>query len=158
MNHLLRQTLLSTLAVAQFLIGAGAGERVVYLGATHAKHEHCPHADSPSGDTNHALQVVHALGIWSRVIGSLPIVVPVDFLHRHDAHTDCEHVHLRGQDSGAVGGPVVVPRPVAAALPAFLSEAASVSAARGVSELLGAAGHGLRPPSSPSGSQVRLLI
>ncbi len=158
MSHSTRKLLLATLAVAQFLIGAGSGDRVVYFGASHATHTHCAH-DFPADDhAGRAHAHGHSHGILKRVLGYLPVVVPVDSRHQHDSHDECDHVHIRGHDSGAASGPVVVLRPDAAARPAFLSGAAFAVAAPGLCASVSADGPRSRPPPAPPDAYVRLLI
>ena len=155
----LRKALLATLVVVQFFVGAGAGERVVYFGAAHVRHEHCPHDDAAVSDAGRDHAHDHSSGFLKGILGYVPIIVPVDVRHGHDSHTACDHIHIWGHDSGAVTGPVVVPRPAPAALPEFFQQTAlaGVAMCDGVAAAVAAVPL-LRPPSAPSDSQVRLLI
>jgi hypothetical protein len=177
--------LLTTLAVVQAWLGAGAGERVVYFG-THAAHgascrhaepvnapscahDHgadsaCAHSRAAGADLDHgrglplvdgARGEVCGLGAWLRY---LPLAIPVDVRHHHDSNEGCAHAHVRGHDATAASGPHPAPRPAVAALPSFLATLAAARPLAVFGDDLAALRAPARPPDPPLDGGVRLLI
>jgi hypothetical protein len=142
MTSFLRKALLIVIAGSHALIGAGAGDRVVYFGAAHREATCCEHHE-------------HEHRSWLHV---LPLVLPAGPEHgRHHDH-DCGHAHVQGHDATAASGPVSAPPAEVRALPVFLTVVRRSIADADIGPPTTPVETPPRPPDEPLPNDVRLLI